>query len=402
MRQKLITKLRGGVWPRYHKAANHGHYPGLGFVVTAPSPSRLAPLCRRSQGRDTARAASRPVSQARRRLPAAQGRRETRPRPRAGPGAEAGGRHRLFLARSHHVGGTANTAEMGAGSRASLSVPGLAPARPGPGSPTCVSDDDVLEEVRVGHGRSRAAAPGLSRSRSGVTRALAARARAAERRKRVNGPRAAPPPARSLLPPPPRRRWRRGSARPVRLSALPRSLPPRPRRRRESQNAAAAARTINRRRAAPGPSGDVSARPLTPPRLRPGNAEARGRLPPRAGRSLGPRPAGVRAVAAAAGALGRCCPSAQKPSGWERTLGSSSPNRDQTPACQLDRGTESFFTRDGDSITFFGSPSQCLSTLSVKRFFLISNLNLPWYSLTLYPVILSMVAWERQRTLSWL
>lgn len=195
--------------------------PRYKFRRDSAFPPSAAPLCRRSQGGDTARAAPRPASQARRRLPAAQGHRETRPRPRAGPGAEAGGRHRLFLARSHHVGGTANTAEMGAGSRAFLSAPRPAPAGPGPGSPTCVSDDDVLEEVRVGHGRSRAAAPGLSRFRSGVTRALAARARAAERRKRVNGPRAAPPPARSLLPPPPRRRWRRGSARSVPLSALP-------------------------------------------------------------------------------------------------------------------------------------------------------------------------------------
>lgn len=191
--------------------------PMCKFPCDSAVPLSAAPLRHRSQGRETARAAPRPASQARRPQPGAQGRRETRPRPRAGPGAEAGGRHRLFLARSHHVGGTANTAEMGAGSRAFPS----APLRPGPGSPTCVSDDDVLEEVRVGHGRSRAAAPGLSRFRSGVTRALAAPARAAERRKRVNGPRAAPPPARSLLPPPPRRRWRRGSARSALLSALP-------------------------------------------------------------------------------------------------------------------------------------------------------------------------------------
>ncbi|KAK4827925.1 hypothetical protein QYF61_022373 [Mycteria americana] len=32
--------------------------------------------------------------------------------------------------------------------------------------------------------------------------------------------------------------------------------------------------------------------------------------------------------------------------------------------------------RDGDSTTSLGSPSQCLTTLSVKKFFLISHLNL--------------------------
>jgi len=34
-------------------------------------------------------------------------------------------------------------------------------------------------------------------------------------------------------------------------------------------------------------------------------------------------------------------------------------------------------SRDGDSTTSLGSLFQCLSTLQVKKFFLISNLNLP-------------------------
>jgi len=34
-------------------------------------------------------------------------------------------------------------------------------------------------------------------------------------------------------------------------------------------------------------------------------------------------------------------------------------------------------SRDGDSTTSLGSLFQCLTTLSVKKFFLISNLNLP-------------------------
>ena len=35
-------------------------------------------------------------------------------------------------------------------------------------------------------------------------------------------------------------------------------------------------------------------------------------------------------------------------------------------------------SRDGDSTTSLGSLFQCLITLSVKKFFLISNLNFPW------------------------
>jgi len=41
-------------------------------------------------------------------------------------------------------------------------------------------------------------------------------------------------------------------------------------------------------------------------------------------------------------------------------------------------------SRDGDSTTSLGSLFQCLTTLSVKKFFLISNLNLPWHSLRPY------------------
>ena len=40
-------------------------------------------------------------------------------------------------------------------------------------------------------------------------------------------------------------------------------------------------------------------------------------------------------------------------------------------------------SRDGDFTTSPGSPFQCLATLSVKKFFLISNLNLPWRNLRL-------------------
>jgi len=41
------------------------------------------------------------------------------------------------------------------------------------------------------------------------------------------------------------------------------------------------------------------------------------------------------------------------------------------PTCYLNT------SRDGDSTTSLGSLFQCLTTLSVKKFFLISNLKLP-------------------------
>ena len=57
-------------------------------------------------------------------------------------------------------------------------------------------------------------------------------------------------------------------------------------------------------------------------------------------------------------------------------------------------------SRDGDSTTFLGSLFQCLTTLSVKKFFLISNLNLPWCNLRPLPLILSLVTWEKRPTLT--
>jgi len=43
-------------------------------------------------------------------------------------------------------------------------------------------------------------------------------------------------------------------------------------------------------------------------------------------------------------------------------------------------------SRGCDSTTSLGSLSQCLTTLSVKKFFLISNLNLPWCNLRPLPL----------------
>ncbi|KAK4820995.1 hypothetical protein QYF61_009461 [Mycteria americana] len=45
-------------------------------------------------------------------------------------------------------------------------------------------------------------------------------------------------------------------------------------------------------------------------------------------------------------------------------------------------------SRDGDSTTSLGSLFQCLITLSVKKFLIISNLNLPWHNLTPSPLLL--------------
>jgi len=42
-------------------------------------------------------------------------------------------------------------------------------------------------------------------------------------------------------------------------------------------------------------------------------------------------------------------------------------------------------SRDGDSATSLGSLFQCLTTLLVKKFFLITNLNLPWHNLRPFP-----------------
>jgi len=39
-----------------------------------------------------------------------------------------------------------------------------------------------------------------------------------------------------------------------------------------------------------------------------------------------------------------------------------------------------------------------LITLSVKKFFLVSNLNLPWCSLRMLPLISSLATWEKRLT----
>ena len=55
-------------------------------------------------------------------------------------------------------------------------------------------------------------------------------------------------------------------------------------------------------------------------------------------------------------------------------------------------------SRDGDSTTSLGSLFQCLTTLSVKKCFLTSNLNLPWRNLRPFPLVLSPVTSEKRPT----
>lgn len=77
--------------------------------------------------------------------------------------------------------------------------------------------------------------------------------------------------------------------------------------------------------------------------------------------------------------------------GWNISQRSSSPIYDQILPGQLDHDTAfhvwTFLkhSRDGDSTRALGSPFQCLTTFSVKKFLLISSLNLPWCSLRLCP-----------------
>lgn len=48
-----------------------------------------------------------------------------------------------------------------------------------------------------------------------------------------------------------------------------------------------------------------------------------------------------------------------------------------------------------DSTTSLGSPVQCLITLSGKKLFLMANLNLPWHSLGLCPLVLLQFSGRR-------
>ena len=55
-------------------------------------------------------------------------------------------------------------------------------------------------------------------------------------------------------------------------------------------------------------------------------------------------------------------------------------------------------SRDGDSTTSLRSLLQCLTTLSVKKGFLIANLNLLWHNFRPFPLVLSPVRRDQPRS----
>ena len=55
-------------------------------------------------------------------------------------------------------------------------------------------------------------------------------------------------------------------------------------------------------------------------------------------------------------------------------------------------------SRDGDSTDTLGSPPQCPTTPSIKKFFLMSILNLPWCNLRPRPHLLPLCMWEKRLT----
>ena len=54
-------------------------------------------------------------------------------------------------------------------------------------------------------------------------------------------------------------------------------------------------------------------------------------------------------------------------------------------------------SRGSDSTTPLGSLFQSLTTVS-EKFFLLSLLNLPWHSLSPFPLVLSLLSWEKRLT----
>lgn len=55
-------------------------------------------------------------------------------------------------------------------------------------------------------------------------------------------------------------------------------------------------------------------------------------------------------------------------------------------------------SRAGCSTTSLGSMFQGLAALSMKKFFLVPNLSLPWCNLSLFPYALSLLTWEKRPT----
>ena len=66
----------------------------------------------------------------------------------------------------------------------------------------------------------------------------------------------------------------------------------------------------------------------------------------------------------------------------------------------LNATSTQFFNTSWDS-ALLGSLFQCFTTLSGKKFFLISNLNLPWCNLRPFPLILSNNLVSSPKTTAW-
>ena len=83
--------------------------------------------------------------------------------------------------------------------------------------------------------------------------------------------------------------------------------------------------------------------------------------------------------------------------GWKRPLRSSPAVNTLLPILPSVPQSTQFLnaTRDGDSTTSLGSPFQHLNTLSEKKFFLLSNLNLPLSNLRPFPLVLLLLGLQQ-------
>lgn len=85
---------------------------------------------------------------------------------------------------------------------------------------------------------------------------------------------------------------------------------------------------------------------------------------------------------------------------WSPAVNQVLPSRLITPCLSLSAPSahQMNTSRAGDSTISLGSQFQCLITLSVKKFFQISNVNLHWCNLRSFPLLLLLGTWERRPT----
>ena len=96
--------------------------------------------------------------------------------------------------------------------------------------------------------------------------------------------------------------------------------------------------------------------------------------------------------------------------GWQGSIRSPSSNsptigRDTSLQTKLFKAPSSLALnayREGASTASLGNLFQCLTTLAVKNFFLVSSLNLPFSCLKLFPPILSLHALIKRHSLAFL